>query len=62
MKLVRYGPAGAERPGLVDAQGRIRDLSAHVADIAGAVLGPEGLAGIAALDLGGWPDEDIFAH
>ncbi|WP_186394773.1 fumarylacetoacetate hydrolase family protein [Stappia sp. TSB10GB4] len=50
MKLVRYGPAGAERPGLVDAQGRIRDLSAHVEDIAGATLSDEGLARIASLD------------
>jgi hypothetical protein len=33
MKLVRYGAKGAEKPGLVDAQGKIRDLSAHVADI-----------------------------
>lgn len=50
MKLVRFGPAGAERPGLVDAQGRIRDLSAHVEDIAGAALSDEGLARIAALE------------
>ena len=50
MKLVRHGPAGAERPGLVDAQGRIRDLSAHVDDIAGKTLSDEGLARIAALD------------
>lgn len=50
MKLVRFGPAGAERPGLVDAQGRIRDLSAHIDDIAGAALSDEGLARIAALD------------
>ena len=50
MKLVRFGPAGSERPGLVDAQGRIRDLSAHVDDIAGKVLSDEGLARIAALD------------
>lgn len=50
MKLVRYGPAGTERPGLVDAQGRIRDLSAHVDDIAGKTLSDEGLARIAALD------------
>ncbi|RDD72513.1 ureidoglycolate lyase [Paracoccus versutus] len=55
MKLLRYGPPGREKPGLLDAEGRIRDLSAHVADIAGAVLGPEGLAGIAALDLDGLP-------
>lgn len=38
MKLVRYGSRGAEKPGLIDAQGRIRDLSAHVSDIAGDVL------------------------
>ncbi|MCC4245979.1 fumarylacetoacetate hydrolase family protein [Stappia indica] len=50
MKLVRFGPAGTERPGLVDAQGRIRDLSAHVDDIAGKTLSDEGLARIAALD------------
>ncbi|KRW95550.1 ureidoglycolate lyase [Paracoccus sp. MKU1] len=55
MKLLRYGPPGREKPGLLDAEGRIRDLSAHVADIAGAVLGPEGLAGISALDMDGLP-------
>jgi 2-keto-4-pentenoate hydratase/2-oxohepta-3-ene-1,7-dioic acid hydratase in catechol pathway len=38
MKLVRYGERGAEKPGLVDAQGNLRDLSGHVADIAGPVL------------------------
>ncbi|QGZ37079.1 fumarylacetoacetate hydrolase family protein [Stappia indica] len=50
MKLVRFGPAGTERPGLVDARGRIRDLSAHVDDIAGKALSDEGFARIAALD------------
>lgn len=50
MKLLRYGPAGQERPGLLDAEGRVRDLSAHVDDIAGAVLLPEGLARLADLD------------
>lgn len=50
MKLLRYGPAGQERPGLLDAEGRVRDLSAHVDDIAGAVLLPDGLAKLAALD------------
>ncbi|MEA3004660.1 MAG: hypothetical protein QOH81_3448 [Sphingomonadales bacterium] len=50
MKLVRHGAAGAERPGLLDGAGRLRDLSAEVADIAGAVLSPVGLAAIAALD------------
>jgi len=55
MKLLRYGPPGREKPGLLDGEGRIRDLSAHVADIAGTVLTPEGLAGIAALELDGLP-------
>ncbi|SLN46646.1 Ureidoglycolate lyase [Pseudoruegeria aquimaris] len=38
MKLLRYGPRGAEKPGLLDADGRIRDLSGIVGDIAGGVL------------------------
>lgn len=38
MKFLRYGERGAEKPGLLDASGRIRDLSAHVPDIAGEVL------------------------
>lgn len=50
MKLVRYGEPGEEKPGLIDAAGAIRDLSGHVPDIAGAVLTPEGLAKIAAID------------
>ncbi|UPG73888.1 fumarylacetoacetate hydrolase family protein [Roseomonas gilardii subsp. gilardii] len=44
MKLVRFGSPGAEKPGLVDAEGRIRDLSAVVPDIAGPVLSRDGLA------------------
>jgi len=44
MKLVRYGAAGREKPGILDAQGRIRDLSKIVPDIAGDVLSPKGLA------------------
>ncbi|TCS14387.1 fumarylacetoacetate hydrolase family protein [Caulobacter sp. BK020] len=50
MKLLRYGPRGAEKPGLLDAEGKIRDLSGHVADITGAQLSPEGLAKLAAID------------
>ncbi|WP_424932334.1 fumarylacetoacetate hydrolase family protein [Amaricoccus macauensis] len=50
MKLVRYGERGAEKPGLVDGEGRLRDLSAHVGDLAGDALHPEGLAAVAALD------------
>ncbi|MEL6298711.1 MAG: fumarylacetoacetate hydrolase family protein [Pseudomonadota bacterium] len=50
MKLVRFGPAGQEKPGLVDAAGAIRDLSGHVADITGDLLGPDGLAKLSAID------------
>lgn len=50
MKLLRYGPAGAEKPGLLDSEGTIRDLSAHVDDIDGAALSPAGLSRLAALN------------
>ena len=50
MKLVRFGAAGSEKPGLVDSAGNIRDLSAHVADINGATLAPDSLAMLRALD------------
>lgn len=50
MKLLRYGPAGQEKPGMLAADGTIRDLSGIVADIAGETLSPEGLARLAALD------------
>lgn len=50
MKLMRHGPQGQEKPGLVDAQGVLRDLSAHVADISSATLNPDTLARLAALD------------
>jgi 2,4-diketo-3-deoxy-L-fuconate hydrolase len=50
MKLLRYGPRGQEKPGLLDREGRIRDLSPHVADLGPAELSPEGLARLAALD------------
>ncbi len=50
MKLLRWGPKGQEKPGLLDAEGRVRDLSDVVDDIAGAVLAPEGLARLAAID------------
>jgi 2-keto-4-pentenoate hydratase/2-oxohepta-3-ene-1,7-dioic acid hydratase in catechol pathway len=43
MKLVRYGAPGREKPGMLDAQGRVRDLSKIVPDIAGAALSPSGL-------------------
>ena len=44
MKLVRYGNVGEERPAILDAEGRLRDLAGVVGDIAGAVLAPESLA------------------
>ena len=50
MKLVRYGAIGAEKPGLIDGDGNIRDLSGHVDDISGAVLGDDSLAKLAAID------------
>ncbi len=50
MKLLRYGPAGSEKPGLLHSDGSLRDLSAHVDDIAGDTLGDAGIAAIAALD------------
>lgn len=49
MKLVRWGKTGKEKPGLVDSDGRIRDLSDHVHDISDQVLQPRTLAKIAKL-------------
>lgn len=46
MKLVRYGPAGREKPGIIDKNGKIRDLSKVVKDIDGEALSPSGLAKI----------------
>ncbi|HMO30033.1 fumarylacetoacetate hydrolase family protein [Enterovirga sp.] len=51
MRLVRYGQAGEEKPGIVDKAGAIRDLSATVRDIDGAFLAAGGLAEVAKLDL-----------
>jgi ureidoglycolate lyase/2,4-diketo-3-deoxy-L-fuconate hydrolase len=65
MKLLRYGPPGQERPGLLDAEGRVRDLSAVVDDIAGDVITPAGLARLQAIDPGtlplvdGTPQQDL---
>ncbi len=50
MKLLRYGPKGQERPAMLDADGRIRDLSGHIADITGDVLAAERLRQLAQLD------------
>ncbi len=51
MKLVRYGPAGKEKPGLIDADGKLRDLSKKVKDIDGATLAPAELAKLKKLDV-----------
>lgn len=56
MKLVRYGKPGSEKPGLIDADGKIRDLSAHIADLKGDALSPESLAKIAALSPASLPE------
>jgi 2-keto-4-pentenoate hydratase/2-oxohepta-3-ene-1,7-dioic acid hydratase in catechol pathway len=50
MKLVRYGRKGQEKPGLIDADGKLRDLSRHVADIAGDALSDRSLAALRKLD------------
>jgi ureidoglycolate lyase len=50
MKLLRFGPKGQEKPGLLDAQGKIRDLSGVVGDIDGATLSDASLAKLRALD------------
>jgi 2,4-diketo-3-deoxy-L-fuconate hydrolase len=58
MKLLRYGPSGQEKPGCLDADGRVRDLSDHVTDIAGAALLPDVIARLKALDINSLPVVD----
>ena len=55
MKLLRYGPAGQEKPGLLDDQGQVRDLSGIVPDIAGDTLTTEGIAKLRGLDINTLP-------
>ena len=50
MKFLRYGAPGAEKPAIVDADGKIRDHSAHVSDLSGAALAPDALAKLGAID------------
>ena len=65
MKLLRFGAPGTEKPGVLDAEGRVRDLSAHITDIAGDTLLPERMAELRALDIStlpvvaGTPQEDL---
>jgi 2,4-didehydro-3-deoxy-L-rhamnonate hydrolase len=58
MKLVRYGAMGAEKPGLIDKSGQLRDLSAHVKDLNGEAYAPASLAKLAALDAAKLPAVD----
>jgi 2,4-diketo-3-deoxy-L-fuconate hydrolase len=62
MKFLRYGPAGQEKPGLLDQDGNVRDLSAHIPDLAGSALAPETLAKLAALDVTTLPKVDGVAQ
>lgn len=65
MKLLRFGPVGQEKPGVLDGQGRVRDLSQQVADIGAAALLPDSLARLRTLDLealplvAGVPQQDL---
>ena len=55
MKFLRYGPANEEKPGCLDKDGKIRDLSGHIPDLSGAALDPQALQRIAALNLDDLP-------
>lgn len=58
MKLLRYGPAGQEKPGILDQSGKIRDLSAYIKDVNGAVLDDASLDKLRKLDLESLPAVD----
>lgn len=58
MKLLRYGPAGAEKPGMLDSDGAIRDLSGVVSDLAGDALLPASLDKLKAIDPNTLPKVD----
>ncbi|MFO1143686.1 MAG: fumarylacetoacetate hydrolase family protein [Amaricoccus sp.] len=58
MKLLRYGPMGMEKPGLLDAAGKIRDLSGLVGDIGGETLSEAGLDRLRRLDASNLPEVD----
>lgn len=55
MKLLRYGAPGQERPGILDSQGQIRDLSQHIADLSGEALLPDALDKLRVLDINQLP-------
>lgn len=56
MKLLRFGTPGQEKPGILDSQGKVRDLSAIVSDVAGDVLSDEGLQKLRDVDLSSLPE------
>ena len=58
MKLVRFGATGSEKPGLVDADGVVRDLSTELADIDGDAISPDGLARLRGIDPASLPTVD----
>ncbi|QRM46361.1 fumarylacetoacetate hydrolase family protein [Rhizobium sp. BG4] len=58
MKFLRYGEAGQEKPGLLDAGGTIRDLSGHLTDLSGAALNPDRLAELSRIDASTLPAVD----
>lgn len=62
MKLLRYGQAGLEKPGLLDDDGSVRDLSDIIDDVAGSALSPESLAKMSALDVSALPKVDGVAQ
>jgi 2-keto-4-pentenoate hydratase/2-oxohepta-3-ene-1,7-dioic acid hydratase in catechol pathway len=55
VKLIRYGACGLERPGLLDSQGKIRDLSSHLHDVSQRALSPASLRELAAIPIDAWP-------
>ena len=55
MKLLRFGDVGSEKPGLLDGDGNIRDLSAHIGDLSGENLAPEALAKLGDIDVNSLP-------
>ena len=61
MKLLRYGSAGREKPGILDSHGRIRDLSTVIPDLAGEALHPDALDRLRDLDTGtlGLVEDDV---
>ena len=58
MKLLRYGELGKERPGVLDKDGKIRDLSGHVEDISGSILGTNSINKLKEINVENLPTVD----